>query len=317
MKFFSRQDPEDIRFGDWAQSVKLEDLVNDRIHADVAVVGYPDDEGIRLNQGRPGAAEGPASIRNFFYRLTPSTAFPALFQIGDLGDLDITQSLETKHAVGQKTIHELTKNEIFWITLGGGHDYGYSDGSGFLKGLDPLGPRPLIMNFDAHLDVRPTSKGFHSGTPFRRLIEEFPKSFDLIQVGIQSHCNSRDHVAWAKNHGVEILNLERIQGRMVETFIEIFEEHKNRPTFISLDIDVFQNCEAPGCSQSWPGGLSSGEFFKCLPVLFEYLDIRGLGIYEVSPPLDVDQRTAKLASLCMYQTVQLMLQKGRSQGILP
>ena len=35
------------------------------------IVGFPQDEGVRRNQGRPGAAAAPNEIRRFLYRLTP------------------------------------------------------------------------------------------------------------------------------------------------------------------------------------------------------------------------------------------------------
>ena len=58
---------------------------------------------------------------------------------------------------------------------------------------------------------------------------------------------------------------------------------KSRPTFLSLDIDVFSSLFAPGASQSWPMGIDPTEFIKLLDVLDKKLDVRMLGIYEVSP----------------------------------
>src|ERR1700731_4136470 len=34
------------------------------------LIGFPQDEGVRRNHGRPGAAEAPRAIRPFLYRLT-------------------------------------------------------------------------------------------------------------------------------------------------------------------------------------------------------------------------------------------------------
>src|SRR6516162_4042830 len=35
------------------------------------LLGFPQDEGVRRNHGRPGAALAPAAIRHWLYRLTP------------------------------------------------------------------------------------------------------------------------------------------------------------------------------------------------------------------------------------------------------
>src|SRR5260370_41513681 len=61
-------------------------------------IGFPQDEGVRRNQGRPGAAQAPQEIRRSLYRLTPwdevndidLTNHPPL----DMGDVRVEGSLE-------------------------------------------------------------------------------------------------------------------------------------------------------------------------------------------------------------------------------
>ena len=40
--------------------------------AKLIIVGFPSDEGVRRNNGRPGAAGGPKAIREQLYRMTPA-----------------------------------------------------------------------------------------------------------------------------------------------------------------------------------------------------------------------------------------------------
>src|SRR6185312_1348287 len=61
--FFSKNDPLDPRLGDLVKT--------STDGADVVIMGYPDDEGVRLNGGREGAEFGPAEIRHWLYRTTP------------------------------------------------------------------------------------------------------------------------------------------------------------------------------------------------------------------------------------------------------
>lgn len=66
--FFSKQDKLDPRLGELVQIFSAQGPIQkDHIY----LLGYPDDEGIRLNGGRPGAQDGPDRIRQFLYRLTP------------------------------------------------------------------------------------------------------------------------------------------------------------------------------------------------------------------------------------------------------
>src|SRR5205814_1673599 len=70
------------------------------------LVGFPQDEGVRRNHGRPGAAEAPHELRRWLHRLTPYdgaadvdlAAAPPL----DLGDVRVAGTLEeTQEALGE------------------------------------------------------------------------------------------------------------------------------------------------------------------------------------------------------------------------
>lgn len=297
--FFSKNDPDDIRLGNLVKSSLPEELA---ATDSFCLLGYPDDEGIRLNNGRPGAAAGPATIRQYLYKMTPPASFP--FEFFDGGDLSTIPDLATRHQQAQTTIHALQSKRIRTITLGGGHDYGYPDASGFLKANLNQQNRPLVINFDAHLDVRPDKNGFNSGTPFYRLLNEFAGKFDFAEVGIQPQCNSLAHRDWAQSKEAAIFTLSDIlkNGGLNSLFQKPPFSHltKSTPVFISFDIDCLTSTEAPGCSQSWVTGLKTEEFLQFMSGLCKISDVRGLGIYEVSPPLDFNDQTSKTAALIAY-----------------
>ncbi len=87
---------------------------------------------------------------------------------------------------------------------------------------------------------------------------------------------------------------------LAEQFSEILVQ-SNRPTFVSVDIDCFSSSYAMGCSQAWPTGFIPNELLPFLNLLYSRLDVQALGIYEVSPPLDQDEQTVKLASQIIHQ----------------
>lgn len=315
--FTSRNDPEDKRLGDFCKFLEIKNLsdikaVNKK--RTVALWGNPDDQGISMNGGRPGAALAPNQIRKSFYKMTPPFNSENL-EIIDFGNLDQSKQLSAKHHEAQAIATAAGQNSISWIALGGGHDYGYPDAAGFLEGLKLKNKspkktksskkeknlKPVIINFDAHLDVRPTNKGHHSGTPFRRLLEKYKNEFIFLEVGIQPQCNSPHHKKWAIEQKTKIIDYFDIQNKgLLKSLKEELKKYKNHPCFISLDMDVFSSDVAPGCSQSWAYGLEQKEFFESFRWLLNHLDIQAMGIYEVSPPLDHDDRTSKLAALIMY-----------------
>ncbi|MES2965581.1 MAG: formimidoylglutamase [Bdellovibrionota bacterium] len=311
--FFSRQDPEDPRLGDWVRGLTSISTASDlagAVTADSFVVcGYPDDEGIRVNGGRPGAAQAPKAIRRPLYKMTPSLVSSAgtssFFDAGDL--LPSGLDLAERHAAASAHALAVLSKDARWIALGGGHDYGFSDADAYCEWASANGHRPLVINFDAHLDVRPTSKGLSSGTPFFRMIEKHhARGLDFVEIGIQSQCNSRAHVEWLKSRGGRILFLDEwlASGENLETYMTRHLDDlllRPRPAFISVDIDAFSSAVAPGCSQSWATGFMPREFFATFDLLLARLDVRALGVYEVSPPLDHDDRTSKLAAQIVHR----------------
>lgn len=358
---FTKNDPQDPRLGEkvkilnpliynnleknlFSKSDLISDFKKNNKNINSIIFGYPDDEGILLNGGRMGARMAPYWIRRFLYRMTPNQLIND-FELLDIGDLNIDNfSLSDRHEQGKsiaKFCYQNKPKQCPLISLGGGHDYGYADGAGFLNHFKNSKIKPLIINFDAHLDVRPvtvhkvTKKPiYNSGTPFFRLIQEFKKSFHFLEVGIQDQCNSPYHKNWLIENQGHILDLETLRHSTIQTLTkksELKNKTKNNtdsdiqslnnsmemlkiletkikkmvpaqtPTFLSIDMDVFSSDAAPGCSQSWPQGLTYSEFKPMLMFLKNYLNIQGLGLYETSPALDYDHRTSKLAATIIYQ----------------
>ena len=319
--FASRNDAQDLRIGDLvhllpsthdaaaaapALTTAFASAANSR---KFVLAGYPDDEGIRINNGRLGAALAPDAVRRHFFKMTPALRSQRSdFVIADTGNLKLSElSLPQRHTHVTAQAFEALNQDATWIGIGGGHDYGFPDASAYIQWAQARGERPCILNFDAHLDVRPTHLGLSSGTPFYRMLEAYP-DVDFAEIGISGHCNSRSHLEWAQARGVRVLTQEEVYAS-TESFttlvLRLIGDWALRPRslFLTVDIDGFSSTIAPGCSQSWATGFEARDFFPCLDVLIARFDIRALGIYEVSPPLDSDDRTSKLAAQIIHRVV--------------
>jgi formiminoglutamase len=285
--FFSRHDSTDPRLGEKA-------LGQGR---DVALIGYPDEEGIRLNGGREGAKSGPTEIRRWLYKMTPHPQ-RRLKDFRDEGDLKIAGELGARHDSAVAQVFPWLKDGRQVLSLGGGNDYAYADGAAFLRAFAKR--KPLIINVDAHFDVRPSAKNFNSGTPFYRLLEQ-EIDFDFVEFGIQPQCNARAHWDYVKKKVGHIISVED-QLASGKSWLTHSKQRlktlakKSRPTFLAIDIDAFALPFAPGASSSWPLGLTPHEFWPVFQFWLKQLDVRVLGIYETSPPLDASDATAKWAA---------------------
>src|SRR5688572_5276808 len=109
--FFARNDAGDPRLGE-----RVGREPDQYASAAVAILGCPQDEGVRRNKGRPGAAQGPAEIRRALYRLTVNGLDGvALF---DAGDVVPQGSLEDTHAALQRAVEQLLADGKRVIALG-------------------------------------------------------------------------------------------------------------------------------------------------------------------------------------------------------
>jgi len=276
------------------------------------ILGYPDDTGTLNSKGRAGSRLAPDGIRRFFYKMTP----PLLSKteehlLTDIGNLKIEGELKTRHQRAEKKALELLLLGHNLITLGGSHDYGYADGAAFLKSFGEQ--KPVVINFDAHLDVRPVKNEISSGTPFRRLLEDF-SDFDFYEIGIQSQCNSQQHLRWAREKGANILFYDELllgSKSEEEAQLEFLSDVlvRKRPVFLSVDIDAFSSFAAPGSSQNFPTGLDVKAFLKVLHIITQRADVKILGIYEVAPTVDVGEITQKLSAIIMHRFYQAQLEK--------
>src|SRR4051812_24356861 len=108
--FFRKNDKFDPRLG---EIVLVEP--SSYANASVVIVGCPQDEGVRRNNGRAGAANAPAAIREQFYKLTPFNINKRVF---DLGDVNLTGTLEETHDVLTSVVAQILRDGKRLIILG-------------------------------------------------------------------------------------------------------------------------------------------------------------------------------------------------------
>ncbi|MEM1185194.1 MAG: formimidoylglutamase [Planctomycetota bacterium] len=243
----------------------------------VGLLGLPDDTGIKMNGGRPGAAEGPAAFREALATL--GVAHPAGFEwplVYDAGDVVAAATLEETHERVTSASKALVDLGLIPIGVGGGHDLTYA----FTRGIIPSLENPVVVYCDAHLDVRETPG---SGMPFRWLADHCGvKEFHVH--GLDPYANASEHLNWFQSHG----------GR-----VDPFGPHDDWPAgdvCFSFDLDVLDQQTAPGVSAPNPTGWSSAQAERWCHAAGRCERVHCLDIMELSPPHDRDDRTARLAA---------------------
>jgi formiminoglutamase len=282
----------------------------------VALVGFPQDEGVRRNGGRVGAAEAPAAIRQQLYRLTPwdppSQLDLQLCPPIDLGDVRCGVDLEaTQQALGQVVSH-LLRLGLVPVVLGGGHETAFGTFLGYVGAERPLS----IINLDAHLDVRPLAQGQgHSGSPFRQALEH---PAGLLRrytcVGAQPFSNSREHTRFVEEKGGSIVWAYVATRWLFETFLaELLKDDSSNGSFhLSLDVDVVSAAVVPGVSAPNPHGLDGQAILNGLFSAGRAKRVTSFELVELNPRFDRDSQSARWAALAIWTFLV-----GRAQLSMP
>ena len=298
--FYSRNDPNDPRLGEIVSGDS-----SDYAACEIVILGCPQDEGVRRNNGRVGAAEAPKAIRQQFYRLTPFNIKKKLF---DIGDVLIGGTLEETHETHLAVVKQILLDGKQLIVLGGGNDISYPDGRAMSEVFGP--EKWLGINVDSHLDVR-IAEERNSGTPYRQLLEEghlLPTYF--YEVAYQTHFASPSYYKYLRDLGVNRISLEILRSRE-QADMELKENIRQRfigqsaslNTFFGFDIDAIRSSDAPGSSTPSPLGLRAGEFITLVKYAASLANTKLIEFSEMNPKYDIDNTTAKLVAIAMHRFI--------------
>lgn len=298
--FFTKNDRNDPRLGDVVLS-KQEDYQSSQI----VILGCPQDEGVRRNNGREGAALAPDAIREQFYKLTTFNVRKRFF---DLGNVKIGATLEETHDTHSEIVEQVLRDGKRLIVVGGGNDISYADGTAM---AEVYGAENWIaINVDSHLDVR-LAEQRNSGTPYRQLLDEghlLPNRF--FEVGYQTHFCSPVYYDYIAKLGVQRISLELLRSRS-EADVELKEAIKQKfvhhssslNTFFGFDLDVVRSSDAPGVSAPSPLGLRAGEFIQLVKYAASLANTKMIEFSEVNPKFDADNRTTRLTAIAMHRFI--------------
>jgi formiminoglutamase len=262
--------------------------------ARVVLLGCPQDEGVRRNRGRPGAALAPREIRRELYRLSAPQAL-ADGELLDAGDLRIGPTLEETHLRQRSVMKQLLAEGKSVVVLGGGNDISYPDAAALAEVCTAL----LAFNVDSHFDVREASR-CNSGTPYRQLLEDgLLEPANLYQMGHKPGANSPEYARYLERHNVPVYSFDEIERRGAEeVFASILGRRRDaQAVFWGFDMDAVRASDAPGVSAAYPVGFTAVETCRIATLAGRERRTRVFEISECNPARDIDGRTARLAAM--------------------
>jgi len=263
---------------------------------------------------RPGARFGPSAIRRASWGIE---TFSPYFQrdlsqcsIHDMGDLELPLG-EKKISLGliRKALGKILSGRKLPIILGGDHLITLP----IIEEILPLYPQLYIIHIDAHTDLREEYLGefLSHCTVMRRLIERLGEG-RLFQIGIRS--GTEDEFKLAR----KIKSIISLEPASLNSMIRRL---RNKPVYITLDLDVIDPSLLPGVGTPEPGGLTFQEFISLLKKLLT-LHVIGFDIVELTPDYDPTQVSSITASVILREMILAFclkkdgkrIQKGRKNG---
>ncbi len=286
----------------------------DRIDADVAVLGAPNDMG---TQWRSGARFGPRSIRE------ASTLFsfghggvydheddvvylPAdKTRIVDIGDADIVHTDTIRsHANIEFGVRKILAAGALPVVLGGDHSITIP----CINAFSEHGPLHVVQ-IDAHLDFVDERHGVRvgHGSPLRRAAEK-PYVTGQSQFGIRNvSSTAREGYDDARRMGSDILSVRQFRKMGVEAALD--RVPKDARYYLPIDIDGFDPSIAPGTGTPSHGGFLYYEVLEFIDGLTKRGTIVGLDLVEVAPDYDHTDTTAILAAQILTNTIARILHR--------
>lgn len=274
-------------------------------------IGFCCDEGVRRNQGRVGAREGPLAIRKYLSNLSCDTHF----SVHDLGDIYCDGDLEGAQEALSDEIETILFNSGFPVILGGGHEVAWASFLGAQKFLAKQKSKATlgIINFDAHFDLRNPLPKSSSGTPFRQCYNycaENSIDFSYLVAGVNRSANTKALFDFADSVGVMWVEDCNVSPSEDSELLKAIAKQISKIDYLYLTIclDVFSAASAPGVSAPASLGISPMtciKIIKAIKNICKKTNTRLLlcDVAEMNPQYDIDGRTAGLAARLIYEIV--------------
>jgi agmatinase len=213
--------------------------------------------------------------------------------IRDLGDVELA-ALRMPEALDRVSaaMAQAAGQAKLAVMLGGEH----TASLGGFRGLKGVYPDAVILQVDAHLDMRPDYEGqaLTHATWLHHVGQEF--GFGIVhQVGLRSGdrrewATARRDTAWSTT---ELVLPPTVRAEIGQ-----------KPVYVSIDIDVLDPAHAPGTGCPEPGGVTFRELAAFVYGL-DGLRVVAVDVMEVSPDLDAANITAAAAAKLVREAILL------------
>ena len=249
---------------------------NEYDESQIVIFGAPFDG---TTSYRPGTRFAAAAMRNESIGIETYSPYQDRdledYNIFDGGDLEFVFGNPAKNiAIIKEYVSGLLKDNKIPAMIGGEHLVTLGAVQAVAEKYNDL----HIIHFDAHADLRDDYLGekLSHATVLHR-VWDIVGDNKIFQFGIRS--GEKEEFEFAKNHTY-------MNKFDMKTLDEVIAKLKNKPVYITIDLDVLDSSVFPGTGTPEAGGITFKELMNAI-MLFQNLEnIVAFDINELSPMLD-------------------------------
>lgn len=245
---------------------------------------------------KPGARFAPAAMREDSWAIESYSPYCDrdleelnLFDYGDL-ELPFGDKKKALRMIKEHVKEIIDANKIP-IMIGGEHLVSLSPVKALAKKYDDL----QIIHFDAHTDLRQDYLGesLSHATVLRR-IHDIVGDGAINQFCIRS--GLKEEFEWAKQH----THLEKFTYNTLPSCVRRL---KDKPVYITIDLDVLDPSVFPGTGTPEPGGIDFHDMMNIIKELGKLNNVVGMDVVELSPKYDVSGVSTAVACKTLRELV--------------
>jgi len=245
---------------------------------------------------KPGARFAPSAMREDSWGLESYSPYLEKdledLKLFDYGNLELPfGDKKTALRMIQKQVQEIIDANKIPIMIGGEHLVSLAPVKALSKKYDDLS----IIHFDAHTDLREDYLGesLSHATVLRRIYDQVGDG-KINQFCIRS--GLKEEFEWAKKH----THLEKFTYNTLESCVRRL---KNKPVYITIDLDVLDPSVFPGTGTPEPGGINFHQMLEIIAMLSKLENVVGLDIVELSPKYDASGVSTAVACKILRELV--------------
>jgi len=229
-------------------------------------------------------------------KLYPLKKGRGAYQIVDLGNLIVGDTIEDTHQRLIQVCEILYEHQVIPIILGGSHSLDYAQ----FRAYESQGKLISMVSIDAKIDVEEPQKNPVAHTHTKQILSHKPNFlFNYNHLAHQNYLNSSQALDTLEQLYFEAYSIGQIRKDLQEV-----EPIMRYADMLSFDLSAVKMEYAPAQIQAQLMGLSAEE--ACQLCWFGGLSekLTSFGIYEFCPAYDERQKTASLIATMIWYFVE-------------